>query len=551
MQTARSHTTGIAMAERLHGRSDGRTKAPPVRVLLVDDEEAGVRTRRLVSSMRDLRCTLDCVGDYDEALGDMRAGGHDVYLLNCTIGGRTGVELLHEANAEHFRAAAILLADKDERFAEADAMEAGALDCVSKEGLGAEQLERSMRYALYHKQREDALEEELAVQAAELARAEAALKLADKRKDEFLGILAHELRNPLTAIRNAVHLLRRSPDKDELAVSATGVLERQLGQMVRLVEDLFDVSRISRGAVELRRERVELAPVVEHAASAAKAKADAKGHALDTSLPSGRLYVKADPARLAQVLGHLLDNACKFTPRGGRISIAAEREGGQAVIRVKDSGRGLTRAQATGIFDKFVQANGSLERATGGLGIGLTLVKELVEMQDGTLDAKSAGEGRGSEFVVRLPLVAGNEEAPAAAPPPAEVSPVAARRILIVDDNRDAAKSLSMLLDLFGNETHLAHDGIEAVAAASRVRPDVVLLDIGLPGMDGYDAARAIRGEDWGKPILLLALTGWDNEDVGEKSREAGFDGHLVKPVDLDALMRLLAKSGEKTRAGD
>ncbi len=531
------------MAERPEGWRNERSKEPPVRVLLVDDDEAdSLLTRELFAEMRGLRCALHWVADYAEALRDMKSGAHDVYLLDYRIGARTGLELLGEAKAENFRGAAILLADEEEHEIDVEAMQAGAADYLDKGRLHTQLLERSIRYALHHKQHEDALEERIAERSAELAQANAALRLADKRKDEFLAILAHELRNPLTAIRNAVHLLRRSANKDELALSATGVLERQLGQMVRLVEDLFDVSRISRGAVELRRERIELAPVVEHALEAARALARNMGHDLAVSLPPERLYVHADPVRLAQVVSNLLGNACKFTARGGRISISVEREGGRALIRVKDSGAGLAPGQIARIFEMFVQGDASLERSTGGLGIGLTLVKELVEMHEGTIEARSAGAGRGSEFLVRLPLLAGVAQ-PASQPAPSELAAVTARRILIVDDNRDAATSLAMLLGLVGHETHVAHDGIEAVTAASRLRPDVVLLDIGLPGMNGYDAARSIRGEAWGEPMLLLALTGWNKEDVGPKSRDAGFDGHLVKPVDLDALMRLLAGS--------
>jgi signal transduction histidine kinase len=523
------------------------TKDPPVRVLLVDgDAGSRQRTGDLFSGIAGLHCTLDNATDYDAGLRDMVAGTHDLYLLDAAIGNRTGIDLLREAKAHDFRRPTIVLDGDPEPGADTEALEAGAADYLEKKRLDSRLLERAIRFALHRARHDAALELEIAEHAAEIERIAASQRSGGKRNEEFFSVLAHELRNPLTAIRNAVHLLRRSETKDDLVRSACDVLERQLGQMVRLVEDLFDVSRIGRGAVELRRERIELAPALGPAIESGRVLAESMGHTLLSSVPEEPMYVDADPARIAQVLGHLLSNACKFTPRGGRISVSVEREGEQALIRVKDSGRGLAASQAARIFDAFVQVDASSERPGGGLGIGLTLVKELVEMQGGSVEARSAGAGRGSEFLVRLPLLPGAAEAVQPAEPAREVA-AAARRILIVDDNRDAASSLAMLLGLVGNETHVAHDGVEAVASASRLRPDVVLLDIGLPGMSGYDAARCIRGESWGEPMLLLALTGWDNEDVGSKSRDAGFDGHLVKPVDLDALMRHLA--GTKPQA--
>ena len=369
-----------------------------------------------------------------------------------------------------------------------------------------------------------------------------ALAEADRRKNEFLAMLAHELRNPLAPIRNAAQALQHAPGSGDAVRSAAAMIGRQVGQMVRLVDDLLDVSRVSRGKIELRRERVELASAVNHAVEAARAMYRSMNHELTVALPPQPIHLNADPTRIAQVVGNLLNNACKFTDKGGRISLTVEREGQQAAIRVRDSGIGIAADQLPRIFDMFVQIDTSLERSTSGLGIGLTLVKNLVEMHDGTVEVRSAGVGRGSEFVVHLPISVEAYE-----PPPEPTgrppTPTTARRILVVDDNRDSAESLAELLELIGNRTHAAYDGLEAVEAAEAFRPDVVLLDIGLPKLNGYEAARKIRERPWGKNVVLVALTGWGQEEDRQKSREAGFDAHMVKPVDFAALKKLLAET--------
>jgi CheY-like chemotaxis protein/two-component sensor histidine kinase len=299
------------------------------------------------------------------------------------------------------------------------------------------------------------------------------------------------------------------------------------------------VSRINRGKIGLRKQRIELGAAVRHAVEAVRPVVQAMEQELTVSLLPEPLYLDGDSTRLAQVVGNLLNNACKFTDKGGRIALAVEREGERAVVRVRDSGIGIAADQLPHIFEMFVQVDTSLERSVSGLGIGLTLVKNLVEMHGGTVEAHSAGVGQGSEFVVRLPLI--GKEASLPLEPDASALPSSSRSILVVDDNRDSAASLATLLGLLGNQTHIAHDGLEAVEATARLRPEVVLLDIGLPALNGYEACRRIRGEPWGKDIVLVALTGWGQEEDRRKSKEAGFDGHLVKPVDLDALTRLLA----------
>jgi two-component system, chemotaxis family, CheB/CheR fusion protein len=375
-------------------------------------------------------------------------------------------------------------------------------------------------------------EEELRVAVAELAE-------VDRRKNEFLAALAHELRNLLAPICNALQIIRRASGDDGATQAASEMMQRQVGQMVRLVDDLLDVSRISRGRIELRRTPVDLAEVVRHAVEAARPVCESKGVALVVALPPQPLVLDSDPVRLAQVMGNLLNNACKFSDKGNGIRLTVEGDGAQAVIRVHDNGIGIAAEQLPRIFDMFMQVDTSLERSNSGLGIGLTLVKKLVELHGGTVQAFSAGIGLGTEFVVRLPIVS-SRAPPVQAQQTAEAKAATARRILVVDDNRDAAESLAQLLQISGHETRLAHDGIAAVQEAAAFRPDVVLLDIGLPKLNGYDAARQMREEAWGRSMVIVALTGWGQDEDRKKSSQAGFDEHLVKPVDPEALVKLL-----------
>jgi len=363
---------------------------------------------------------------------------------------------------------------------------------------------------------------------------------AARRKDEFLAMLAHELRNPLAPIRNAAQCLQLSAGTADTVRSASAMIERQVGQMVRLVDDLLDVSRINQGKINLCRERIELVSHVHEATEAARAMCGSMGLDLTVTLPPKPIYLNADPTRLTQVLDNLFNNACKFTDKGGRISLVVHEENGQAVIRVQDSGIGIAADQLARIFDMFTQVDTSLGRPMNGLGIGLALVKTLVEMHDGTVDVSSAGLGRGSLFVVRLPVLTVTPESP---PTPTSDAPLSTtgRRILIVDDNRDSANSLSTLLRFIGHETQAAYDGLEAIEAAAKFQPQVVLLDIGLPLLNGYQVAQKIREEPWGKDIALVALTGWDHEKDRQKSEEAGFMAHLVKPLELSVLTKLLA----------
>ena len=373
---------------------------------------------------------------------------------------------------------------------------------------------------------------------------------ADRRKNEFLAMLAHELRNPLAPLSNAVQAIRlRAPGDEKTVAIATDILERQIRQMSRLVNDLLDASRISRGKIELHRAPIALRPIIEQAIETMRPLLTTLEHTLTTTLPEEPLVVDGDAGRLSQVIGNLLSNAAKFTDTGGRITLSLSREGGEAVIRVRDNGIGISPEHLDRLFDMFVQLDTSLERSRDGLGIGLALVKRLVELHGGTIHAHSDGPGRGSEFVVRLAL----QQAAVESQETTVLSPVAAdavaRRVLVVDDNRDAAESLEMLLEFEGHEIYRAYDGADAVKTAERVRPDVILMDIGLPIVNGYEACRRIRAHAWGEAIVMVAITGWAQEDDREQSRAAGFDLHLVKPFDHAELLRVVALAGPRASA--
>ena len=371
-----------------------------------------------------------------------------------------------------------------------------------------------------------------------LARLAADLSEADRRKNEFLATLAHELRNPLAPMSNMLEVLKRSEGDQQLLKRAHDTIERQLDQMVRLVDDLLDLSRITHDRLELRRTEVELSSVIQQAVEVARPLIDAAGHKLTIDLPDEPLYLNADRTRLAQVFGNLLNNSCKYTKPNGTISLSAKRLDSEVLVTLKDNGAGIPQDKLNRVFDMFMQVDRSAERSQSGLGIGLTLVKRLTEMHGGSIEANSDGAGKGSEFVVRLPI----ESRPTFAPQPAPLTEVETHhRILIVDDNRDSADSLAMLLELTGNKTYMAHDGIEAVEAIEKHRPEVVLLDIGLPKLDGHEVCRRVREQPWGKNIVVIALTGWGQDDDRRKSQEAGFNGHLVKPVDYDKLLELLS----------
>lgn len=371
--------------------------------------------------------------------------------------------------------------------------------------------------------------------------AEEALRQADRRKDEFLATLAHELRNPLAPIRTAVELMGRMQPLPEGVERARAILERQSRHLTRLVDDLLETSRITQGKVRLQKERVSILDALNDALEAVGPAMQAARHELSLNLPEDALPADADGTRLAQVFLNLLNNAVKFTPPGGHIRLGAKRERDEAVVWVRDTGIGISAEQLPKIFDMFSQASPALDRSQTGLGIGLALVRGLVSLHGGTIEARSAGVGKGSEFVVRLPLA---DAAVPAAVPAASQRPAAAcepKRVLVIDDNRDAATSLRLLLEMLGHHVREAHDGVEGIHAAGDFRPDLVLLDIGMPRMNGYEAAREIRRQANGSALKIVAMTGWGQEADKQRAREAGFDVHLTKPIDpriVESLLR-------------
>jgi PAS domain S-box-containing protein len=420
----------------------------------------------------------------------------------------------------------------EKRYVRKDGREVWARTAVSliRDGAGAPVRVAAIIEDITERKR---LEAELGARMEELSD-------ADRRKNEFLAILAHELRNPLAPIRNALALMR-TPGGDE---PERAMAERQVAHLARLVDDLMDVSRISQGRIDLRKESVDLRQVVARAVEAGRAAVDARGLDFSVSVPPRPLRLEADTTRLEQVVENLLSNAAKYTEPGGRVTLDLSEEGGEAVLRVRDTGIGIAPEMLPSVFEMFVQLERRPERSRGGLGIGLGLVKCLVELHGGRVEAHSAGRGQGSEFVIRLPVTAHEVTGKATAPegPAADEPPgPRRRRVLVVDDNVDAANSLAKLLNrLYGQEARVAFDGPSALAVASSFRPEIVLLDIGMPGMDGYEVAQRLRGNAATSRATVVALTGWGQESDRRRSKEAGFDHHLVKPVDPETLRPIL-----------
>lgn len=381
------------------------------------------------------------------------------------------------------------------------------------------------------------LEQELRRRLDELAQ-------ADRQKNEFLAMLAHELRNPLAPMRNALHLMKMPGAQGAMVAQARDMMERQMSHLVRLVDDLLDVSRIIRDKIELRKEPVDLAIAISRAVETAHPVVEAQGHQLDVVLPEDSLWVEGDLIRLSQVIANLLTNAAKYTTEAGRISVRLEREAQQAAIRVRDTGVGIPLELQPRIFDLFVQGDHSLARSQGGLGIGLTLVRKLVEMHGGSVAVASAGPGAGSEFTVRLPALPAERVTEHVGVPTARahVTDALRKRVLVVDDNVDAAESIAMILRVSGYDVRCVFDGPSVLRAAQTYHPDVVVLDIGLPGLSGYDVARTLRKEPEFKRTPIVALTGYGQDEDRRRAKEAGFDFHMTKPVDPEQLQAFVLR---------
>ncbi|HYN09976.1 MAG TPA: response regulator [Vicinamibacterales bacterium] len=510
-------------------------------ILVVDDQPAKLLSYSAI--LNGLDANLVMAGSAREALEQLLKSEFAVVLVDVCMPELDGFELAAMIR-EHprFRRTAIIfvsgvhLTDLDRL----KGYEYGAVDYVPvpvvPEILRAKV---NIFLDLYRKTRQlERLNRDLELRVAERT---AELVDAARRKDEFLAMLAHELRNPLAAIRLAAQLVV-FPDlpPPQLAKSAA-VIHRQVEHLVRLIDDLVDVSRITRGLISLRREPTEISAVVAQAIESSRPLIDTKHHALTVTVPDDTLKVNGDAARLAQILANILNNAAKFTDPGGRVDLSVTRHGPEVVIRVTDTGIGISPEMLPNVFDLFTQIDRPLDRASTGLGIGLALVHRLVEMHGGRVSAHSAGSGAGAELVVYLPLYETSPAAVAPAPRPDRAAPeLTPRRILVVDDNLDAAETLAVMLKLQGHQVEIAHDGLEALRLAPGFAPHVILLDLGMPNLNGYETANRIRGQAWGRDIALVALTGWGQPRDRKRTVEAGFDAHLVKPVDQTTLLKTL-----------
>jgi PAS domain S-box-containing protein len=486
----------------------------------------------ILSSMRDFVTVVDREGRF------LYANHHLLSVWEKTldeIAGKTRLELGYEEehHERHMREIAQILETRQPIRGEvaytAANGEYGVYDYIFAPVLGpdgeVESIVSTSRNITQRKQAEEALQE------------------ADRQKNAFIAQLAHELRNPLAPIRNASHVFRISKSAEPDVLWAGDVIDRQIDHLTRLIDDLLDISRISRNKLELRRQRILLQDVVQGAIEISRPAIDQNGHSLTVAISPEPIYMLADMARLTQVLMNLLINAAKYTKNGGKIELGAGREGGNAIMRVKDNGIGIDPAVLPRVFEMFFQVDASMERSQGGLGIGLSLVRSVVELHGGSVEAHSDGSGKGSEFIVRIPAV-GASPSPAMDAKKSELGGRSAvrRRVLVVDDNRDSAESLAIFLQLGGHEVRTAFDGIDALELAETFHPDVLLLDLGLPKLNGYEVCRRIREQEWAKRILIIAQTGWGQEDDKRRTREAGFDEHLVKPVDPTHVAKLVAE---------
>jgi CheY-like chemotaxis protein len=513
-------------------------------VLVVDDSpEDREATRRYLSADPGTAYRLLEEGTGADGLAVCRSAGLDCLLLDYSLPDTDGVEFLQDLTGGTGVAPfpVLMLTGRGDEAVAVRSLKHGATDYLVKGRFTPDALRRAVDQAV-EKAAARRAEERRRVRELERLEADARARAdelaeANRRKDEFLAMLAHELRNPLAPIRNAMRVLSVQGRGNPALEATCGMVENQVRHMARIVDDLLDVSRVTRGAIELRRGPVDAVAAARRAAETKHHHFAERRHALVLSAPPGPVWVEADDIRVQQILGNLLTNAAKYTGPGGRVELAVGRDGADAVFRVRDTGIGIPPELLPKVFDLFVQGARTLARSEGGLGIGLTLVKNLAELHGGTVEARSDGPGAGSEFVVRLPLQAGAPAAAAA--PPAPAPPAPAGRVLVVDDNADAAATLAMFLELGGFAVAVAHDGPAALAEAAAARPDVVLLDIGLPGMDGYEVARRLRASPGTADTVLVAVTGYDQEHHRRQSRAAGFDLHLVKPVDLDVVERI------------
>ncbi|WP_075289452.1 response regulator [Pararhizobium arenae] len=509
----------------------------PVSFLLVDDLEENLLSLEALLRRDGLQLLKARSGD--QALELLLE--HDVGLafIDVQMPGLNGFELaeLMRGNERTRRVPIIFVtagsADGQRRFR---GYEAGAVDFIQKPI--EPDILRSKADVFFElcRQRQQIAEQRDALEAQA-----AALKEADRRKDEFLATLAHELRNPLAPLRHGLDILRRNPNV-EASADVRDMMDRQLVHMIRLIEDLLDVSRVSQGKIELRRQQTRVEDVVRAAIETSHPLMEQAGHKLSVDMPPHPIWLDADQARLSQVVANLLNNAAKYTPAGGSIGVTVAVEGNNAVIDVSDTGVGIPANMRSNIFHLFEQVDHHLDRSQGGLGIGLALVRQLVALHGGTVEALEGRGGRGSIFRVRLPLAAGFDLTPDVPAPPKDDLPSRPLRVLVIDDNVDVANTMGWMLEEIGHDYELVHDGREALQTAHHYRPDVILLDIGLPGMNGYEVCQAFRQDALFTGTPIIAQTGWGQDRDKERASEAGFSHHLTKPVALDTLQETLAK---------
>jgi signal transduction histidine kinase len=523
------------------------TQQEPVNILLVDDQPAKLLSYEAI--LGDLGETLIKARSGSEALECLLKNDVAVVLVDVCMPGLDGFELASMIRKHpRFQRTAIILVSAI-HFTDIDRMKGygcGAVDYVSVPVIPEVLRAKVTIFAdLYRKTQQleelnRSLEARVRERTAEVEALLARLVEGDRRKDDFLALLAHELRNPLNPIRSAVHVLRMQEATDEQLRWSEQVIDRQVDHLTRLIDDLLDISRITRNDLQLRLDTIELADVIQTAIEASRPLVERQRHELILDLPRDPVCLEADHVRLSQVFMNLLNNAAKYTPEGGTIWLTAEVEdAGTVRVTVRDTGVGFSPDKLPHLFEMFFRAEDSQERSQGGLGIGLSLVRSLVDMHKGSVSASSPGKGQGSEFVVRLPR---SDKKAARQKEAAPEAKRVARRILVVDDNKDSADSLALLLRFSGSEVEAAHDGVEAVAKAETFRPDVVLMDIGMPKLNGYDAARKIRQQPWGRTMVLIAQTGWGQGEDRRLAEEAGFNAHLVKPVEPATLIRMLSE---------
>jgi signal transduction histidine kinase len=533
----------------------------PVRILIVDDEPRNLIVLETILDQPGYELVRARSGD--EALLALVSGEFALLILDIRMPGMSGFDLakIIQGRKKSAQIPIIFLTayyNEDQHVLEGYGT--GAVDYLHKPvNVAMLRSKVAVFVALYRKQQEVlGANRALLAEVSERRKAEEQLRVlnesldqrvhdrtaelldAHRRKDEFLATLAHELRNPLAPVRNAVELLHRIGAATPEVQWARAIIDRQTRNLTRLIDDLMDVSRISRGQMELRRERVECAQVVQAAVETSRPVIEEHGHRLTVSLPPSTVLLDGDPTRLAQVFLNLLNNAAKYMEGAGLIELRAELHGNRVAVSVRDAGIGIAAENLPLVFDMFSRVETGSNRSRGGLGIGLYLSKQIVELHGGSIEARSDGLGTGSEFLVSLPTVTESADPVEEHDGEDQVRVLPGLRILVADDNQDAALSLTKLLELMGSNVHTVCDSREVLAAADAFRPEVVLCDIGMPEMDGYEVCRRIRKEPWGKDMVLIAVTGWGQPEDRQQSRAAGFDGHLVKPVDLQALLELL-----------